>query len=661
MDIIITEKSLRGFLKTEAKIEKIIELLSSSGPTVDRFHKSKGDAILEIEIITNRIDSASAFGVAREANAILNQNKIKSSLTNSPYLHKIKPHETKTQKLNFKISDSKLVKRFTAISISDVNVKSSPDSVRKLLEDSGQRPINNLVDATNEATLLYGIPSHVFDKDKLSLQNLTIREAKKGETLYTLDDTKIKLQEGDIIIEDGSGKIVDLCGVMGGREAVVDEHTKNIILIVPVYNPLKIRKTSLTHQKRTLAAQIYEKGPDAEICLPILNFISQNITKRAGGKESSKIFDNCPAPFKSKTVSLDLLWLNNFAGTKISKQEVLSILKNLGFENSKIAGEILNTSVPSFRHDDISTREDLAEEIIRVYGYSHIPSSLPPLNKTPKPSSAIFALEQKIKTILSTKGFNEVYNSSLISKSLIESSNLLEGEHLKLKNCLSEDLEYLRTTLVPSSLQNHANNKGKLGQPLNFFEVANIYIQNSNNSLPNEISTLLISTDNELLYLKQILEILFSLLNYNNYDFIQPGQSSLGFINSQNSADIIINNQRVGYVGQIKPLVTKKFNVLNSVSVAEINLSTLNNTSPFLQFTPISEYPYLKNDITVTSTKLIGEIIKDLKSASKNIKDVTFKGSYDHKHTFEVTIGSNNKNLTQADAEIIRKKIFESF
>ena len=661
MDIIVAEKSLRNFLKTDVKIGKIIDSLCNSGPTVDRFHKSKGDTVMEIEIITNRIDSASVFGVAREANAILNQNNIKSSLTNSPYLHNIKTHETKTEKLNFKISDTKLVKRFTAVSINNVNVKDSPKAICELLESTGQRPINNLVDATNEATLLYGIPSHVFDKDKLNLQSLNIRESKKGEILYTLDDTKIILQEGDIVIEDGSGQIVDLCGVMGGQAAVVDNHTKNIILIVPIYNPQKIRKTSLFHQKRTLAAQIYEKSPDTEICLEVLDLIANNISERAGGKVSSKVFDFQTAKPKPKTVSLKLSWLNTFAGIKIGKQEVLSILKNLGFTETKILEETLSTTVPSFRDNDINTREDLAEEIIRVYGYYKIPSSLPPLNKTPKPTSNIFSLERKIKSILVTSGYNEIYNSSLISQKLIESTDLNPTDHLKLKNCLSEDLEYLRTSLVPSAIQNHLNNKGKSKLDNNFFELSNVYLPVANQALPSEISSLIISSSKNILGLKSDLEKLFNLLNFTDYEFVQPSKSKQAYLSDKNSADIFINKTLIGKIGEVKTLISKSLGILNIISVAELNIEALNTLIPNQKYTPISEYPSLNMDITITSSKPIGEIIKQIYKLDSNIKSILYKDTYKTNKTFEIIIESLTQNLTQQDADKIRENIQNKF
>lgn len=661
MDIILTEKSLRNFLKTSASTSEIIENLCNSGPTVDRFHQIGTDTLLEIEIITNRIDSASAFGVAREANAILNQNNINSELINNPYKKNVTDYSKISTKLNFAFEKENLVKRFTAISIDNVVVKPSPQNTLDLLTLVNQRPINNLVDITNEATLLYGIPSHVFDKDKLSLQNLMLRTAKSGEKITTLDNTTQNLQATDIIIEDGSGRIVDLCGVMGGQIAEVDEHTKNIVVIVPIYEPLQIRKTSLFHQKRTLAAQIYEKGPDPELCLPILQNIIDLVLSRAGGQVSSKIFDYYPHHFETKKVSLNLNWLNTFSGINIPQIDIQNILTNLGFTEVEIVKDILTCDVPTFRHQDINTREDLAEEITRVYGYNKILPTLPPLIQPPVPTASIFDLENRLRKTLASQDYNEIYNNSLISSELISKSNLKTEDHLKLKNSLSTDFEYLRTSLVPSLLQNHRNNKGKVLEPLKIFEIANIYLSYDGSELPNEQPTLCMTSSQKLLEIKKDFEKLFLLQNFSDVTFLQPSTNPKSYFNKLNTADIFIGKMFLGQIGEITTSTSRQFGLDYNLSVIEINLNQLTQIKPNLKYLPISEYPSLLQDITITTTDPISKIIDILKSSDAKIQKVKYKSTFENKKTFEITIGSYTQNLTQQDADQIRTKILTLF
>lgn len=661
MDIILTEKSLRNFLKTSASTSEIIENLCNSGPTVDRFHQVGANTVLEIEIITNRIDSASAFGVAREANAILNQNNINSELINNPYQKNVTDYSKISTKLNFAFEKENLVKRFTAVSIDNVVVKPSPKDTEDLLTLVNQRPINNLVDITNEATLLYGIPSHVFDKDKLALQNLLLRNAKAGEKIATLDNTTQNLQDTDLIIEDGSGRIVDLCGVMGGQVAEVDEHTKNIVLIVPIYEPLQIRKTSLFHQKRTPAAQIYEKGPDPELCLSILQNIIDLILSRAGGQVSSKIFDYYPHSFDSKKVSLNLQWLNTFSGLNIPETDIKNILNNLGFTKVEIVEDILTCDVPTFRHQDINTREDLAEEITRVYGYNKISPTLPALIQPPVATAPIFELESRLRKTLASLDYNEIYNNSLISLELITKSGLNSEEHLKLKNSLSTDFEYLRTSLAPSLIQNHRNNKGKVLEPLKIFEIANIYLSSNGSELPDEQSTLCITSSQKLLEVKKDFEKLFHLQNFSEITFSQPANNPKPYFNKVNTADIFIGKLFLGQIGEIAISTARQFGLDHNLTVVEINLNLLSQIKPILKFSPISEYPSLLQDITVTTTEPIGKIIDTLKSSDSKIQKVKYKSTFENKKTFEITIGSYSQNLTQQDADQVRTKILSLF
>ncbi len=661
MDIILTEKSLRNFLKTSASTSEIIENLCNSGPTVDRFHQVGANTVLEIEIITNRIDSASAFGVAREANAILNQNNINSELINNPYQKNVTDYSKISTKLNFAFEKENLVKRFTAVSIDNVVVKPSPKDTEDLLTLVNQRPINNLVDITNEATLLYGIPSHVFDKDKLALQNLLLRNAKAGEKIATLDNTTQNLQDTDLIIEDGSGRIVDLCGVMGGQVAEVDEHTKNIVLIVPIYEPLQIRKTSLFHQKRTLAAQIYEKGPDPELCLSILQNIIDLILSRAGGQVSSKIFDYYPHGFDSKKVSINLQWLNTFSGLNIPETDIKNILNNLGFTKVEIVEDILTCDVPTFRHQDINTREDLAEEITRVYGYNKISPTLPALIQPPVATAPIFELESRLRKTLASLDYNEIYNNSLISLELITKSGLNPEEHLKLKNSLSTDFEYLRTSLAPSLIQNHRNNKGKVLEPLKIFEIANIYLSSNGSVLPDEQSTLCITSSQKLLEVKKDFEKLFHLQNFSEITFSQPANNPKPYFNKVNTADIFIGKLFLGQIGEIAISTARQFGLDHNLCVVEINLNLLSQIKPILKFSPISEYPSLLQDITVTTTEPIGKIIDTLKSSDPKIQKVKYKSTFENKKTFEITIGSYSQNLTQQDADQVRNKILTLF
>ncbi len=659
MDFIITDSALRKFLKTEADADTLAKDISLCGPTFDRLKKIEGDIVYEIEAITNRIDTASAMGVAREAAAILSQFNIPSKFINDPYKDKVKLQEGISKQFHFNI-EKDLVIRFTAISIENVKIMASSKETQSLLENCGQRPVNNCVDITNELTLLYGLPSHIFDLDKLGAQSLTIRESKKGEEIVTLDNKKNQLAGGDIVIEDGSGRIVDLCGVMGGQAAEVDEHTKNILLIVPVYNSKKIRKTSLLVQSRTLAAQIYEKQPDPELCLPLLSKAANLFKERAGGDTSSPLFDFYPENYPSKLIKLDLDWLNRFIGITLEKDAVVSILDSLGFGGT-IDGNNLTCSVPSWRYHDINIREDLAEEVARIYGYFGLPSTLPCVNIPVEPKNPILETENKIKYYLSDIGFHEVYNNSLVSLELLKNSSVDPSGVIKLNNPLSSDYEYLRTYLTPSGLENYKHNSGKIEGTIDVFEIANIYQLDEGKSLPREISTFSALTDGNYLSTKGTLESLLKKLRIKDITF-KPTTEAPPFFNLTATADVFSENILLGQIGVIKSTILRNIGITTNPTAIELNLVNLTSQiSKGYIYQPISEYPLVLEDITVASEKLLGDIMEKIRNSSTLIKKIKYLESFKDKHTFKVYFGSNERNLEQAEINSIKNIIQSRF
>lgn len=657
MDIKITYNSLKKFLETEATAEEIAAKVSLCGPTFDRIHKQGNDYIFEIEAITNRIDTASVQGVARETVAILNQFDVTSKMINDPYT--IKTEFDQTQPSNFKIDveTPELTPRFMAISLGNVKISESPKDTIDFLEKCGERSINNAVDITNELTHLYGMPSHIFDLDKIAGKYLHIRKSKTGETLTTLDDTDNKLAGNDIIIEDNSKKIIDLCGIMGGKEAVVDINTTNILLIVPTYHPKLIRKSSLYLQKRTLASQIYEKQPDTELCLPTIYSAIKLFQERTGAVITSSLFDYYPQKLSPKIIELDLNWLSNFVGKEIEPERVITILDDLGFGGS-VKNNILFCTVPSFRYYDINIKEDIAEEVARIYGYFRLPSILPSVNLPPQELSQVLTNELKTKKYLANLGYSEVYNNSLISLDLITKTISKEENHLKLTNALSSDYEYLRTSLLPSLINNYKNNLGKIDGPINIFELSNTYKKRKTGKVPDEIPTLGMISGDSYTKVKGILESLFEYLNITNVEFTIPKSSPLQIFDSNKTASIYHRDTVIGHIGALSPVIANNYGITKDISILEIDFNKLvgciNNN---YLYTPISNYPNMIEDITITSNSPVGEIITKIKDCSELITKVNYLSSFKNKHTFKLIFSSQENDLDQTKINIIKEII----
>jgi len=657
MDIKLTNSAIRRFLKTEISPEEFAEKISLCGPTFDRLYKKGGDYVFEIEAITNRVDTACAYGVAREGNAILNQMGIPTELVGNPYEQQINAHESLPKIFNIKISDPGLAPRFTAVSLKNVKIGKSDKDVSTLLELCGERPINNAVDITNELTMLYGCPLHIFDLDKIEKKHLILRESKSGETITLLDGSKNKLSGGDIIIEDGGGKLIDLCGVMGGKKAEVDENTKNILLIVPMYHPRKIRKTSLFLQKRTIASQIYEKQPDIELCLPILSKAIELFGQRCSATPSSKIFDFYPDKLSTKVIDLDLIWLDGFVGVQIERESVLDILSDLGFSGTFKGENILTCSVPSWRHYDLNIREDLAEEVARVYGYFRLPPVLPNVNLSTQEPNKLLTTELKIKKYLAALGYSEVFNNSLISKDLIDKTSQLEKDHFKLTNALSADFEYLRVSLLPSLLQNLKNNIGKTDLPISIFELSNIYLKQKESSLPDERSTLSLVTTDNFLRAKGSIEALFHHLNAPNIK-ISPLSKENIFLQKQRSAQIEIGDKIVGVIGEVNKSISHKLDLKTTPVMTELDLPLLLSAIlPGYSYQPISQYPSIIEEITIESKKLVGDLLQSIKESDRLITNVTYLGSFKSKHSFRICFTSQEKNLDQKSVEVIKDRL----
>ena len=354
MDILIPDSWLKSIIKTNAKPEDIAKYLSLSGPSVEKTTQEGKDTIYSIEITTNRVDSASILGVAREISAILPRFNLKASLLPIKVpkgLHFV----SNVDYLNTKI-DNKLCYRFAAVLIKNVNIKESPLWMKERLEKVGIRPLNNIVDISNYLMIELGQPMHTFDYDKIKGAKMILRESKRGEQITTLDGKSHILKGGDIVIEDASSKLIDLAGIMGGDLSAVDEKTKNVLLFVQTYNPVNIRRTSMYLSKRTEAAVYFEKGLDPELVSFSLKRGISLFEQITGGKAQKNVLDIYSNPYKPYKVKVNLEFLYKRLGLIITPKTITQILNPLGFDLTW-QKDSFTAKVPSWRAKDIKFRK----------------------------------------------------------------------------------------------------------------------------------------------------------------------------------------------------------------------------------------------------------------------------------------------------------------
>lgn len=654
MDLKLPDSTLRQYLKTKATAQEIAQALTACGPSVDRLNQIDGDWLYEIEVITNRVDCMSAIGIAREAAAILPMFGHKAVIINNPYditSDSLPDRKTKKLPLNIQVRDPSLVKRFSLIILDNLNVEPSPKYISDQLNLAMIRPVNNLVDITNYLTLCFGQPVHVFDYDKILGSKILLRESKKGEKITTLDHKTHTLLGGDIVIEDGQGRLVDLCGIMGGLLSEVDNKTTRAIIFVQTYDPKKIRRTSLYTQERTLASQIFEKNPDTRLVSPTLIEGTNLFIKYANGRIASDSIDLYYQRPKSNSVTLNLKALNDHSGFNFNLKTANSILNNLGF-TTKSTGDSIECKVPTWRLHDIEIPEDLIEEITRVYGYFRLDSNLPTSSYLNLQPDKLLKLEYQTKNLLSDLGFTEIFNYSLVSKDIFDKSCLPIESAVTLLNPLASEFEYLRPSLIPSLLMDLGYNQGKVQKPIRIFELSNIY-QGTSSGLPDEISTLCLATTNlDYPTTKGYLEVI---LNKLGLDYKFTAIESFGPFRSNALSQIEINGLTIGHFGLIKTIVKDNFGIGDEVCLAQLDFSLLAKHSNLTKtITLPSIYPDIVDDVTIQSDKSIGQLINELSHSHPLITTVIYLESLANKHTFRLHFNNPRSNLTQEEVNQIK-------
>jgi len=636
MNIKITHSHLLEFLDTTATPKKLAEYLSLCGPSIESVEKVGDDYVYDIEITSNRVDMMSVMGIARDAAAILPQFGIQAKFL-PPKLAKI---TLPTDSLPITIKDQHhTCKRILGIVLDNVSLGPSKKYIQDRLKAADIRSLNNTVDITNYVMTEIGHPTHVFDYDRIKTQKLILRHSRAGEKITSLEDKTYTLPGGDNVIDDGTGRIIDLPGIIGTSNSIVIDSTKRVLFFLETNDPVQIRKTSMTLGIRTVAATLNEKWVDPELGMIALKRGIKLLQDLTGATIASNITDIYPEKSKPKSLVTKHRLIKDRLGIDITPAKVSKILTSLGFDNQyQESSDNYTISIPSFRQKDINIEEDIVEEVARIYGYHRLPSTI---MSTPIPTNYPddnFNLEHQIKTHLAGFGLNEIYTNSLISESLASESEFPVKSHLKINNALSEDWQYLRRSLIPSHLK-------ALNQPaktLSFFELTNTYHPKTR-ALPEEKLQLIISTKKDYLYLKGIVEALFVSLHL-----------PIKFRPQKNQAAIHFKDKLLGTIGP------SRLDLEGKIHIAILDLKPiLKLTNNYPKYQPLSNHPPIIEDLTFTLPEKIylGEVLNTIKSTHKLITKVQLTKTYHQNHTFNITYQSLKKPLSDKLVAPIRRKI----
>lgn len=642
---------LKEYVSIKEPAEKLAEKLLLSGTKVEKIKKVGKETVFELEITPNRPDTLSMLGLAREVAAITQQN------FELPETDLIIQQKIATQKVPFVVKNKKLCPHYSVVKLSNISIGSSPEWVRDLLNLAGVRSLNNVVDITNFVMLETGQPMHAFDARKIK-GNLTLRPAKPKEAVTTLDNITRVLPEGAIVIEDEE-KLVDLAGLMGGQNSEIDKKTTEVILLVPVYDPTTIRKTSIYTNLRTEASNRFEKKLDPNQHIFTINRAIKLFSELSGAIQTSKIESTKPVP--EKVLFLKKALVSQLIGREFSDAEVFNLLSPAGFsiKNSDIRDGSFEVQIPSYR-TDIDIPEDLVEEITRFYGYNKLPKTIPASSPPLKPELSLPDNEAKIRNFLLRNGFSESTGYTLISKTDCLNFGSSEQEVLKVRNPASSDFEYLRPTLLINAVKAVAANPGV--ESLNFFEIAKVFEKEIDKitNLPKQPVKLGLVSTNGLLEFKGILGELFSQFNLEFSE--KKGDTKQIF---SDSSSLYLGKEQVGFFGKISDSVLKNYGITNKkVWAAEINFSIF-PTQVQQNYKSLPKYPSIKEDISfyLSDKYQIGTVISQLKLLDKLIYKIELLDIFEDKQKRSVTLGFEflglDKTLTNTDAEKIRNKIIK--
>lgn len=587
------------------------------------------DYIFDISITANRPDCQSILGIAREVAAVLNKELIMPSL---------EYHETEVTKEGFKVTvEAKdLCPRYIGHYVYDVQIGESPAWMKRRLALVGQDAISNIVDITNYVMLEMGQPMHAFDCDYLEGNAINVRRAGNGEKIVTLDSLEYTLTEDNLVICDGV-KPVALAGVMGGLNSEIRETTKEVLFESAKFARDNIRKTSRALGKRTDASAKYEKGVDEYATIHAMKRALHLIEELGCGKVSATHEDvNTGNSVEPKIMTVSIQKVNDVLGITVPQEDVIRIMKNLNFA-PEISGDTLTIYVPAYR-EDMESYPDVAEEVIRMYGYEHvIPAFMPEAKVTMGGMNHRQKKELKLKKDLCSVGAFECIHYSFFSPADLDMLRIpgeaAERKAIRILNPINEDLSLMRTTLAASMLNAISRNEKRGNLSGRLFELGKIFVPKELplTEYPDERDHLCVGVfgeDEDFFSIKGIAEKIGESL------FLQftyaPCKKS--YLHPYQTAAIYCNGIEIGYVGKVAYEVAEKLSLRTDAYLLEIDMKSIPGLyESKTAFTPLPKYPVENRDLALVMDKTVtcGQVEEVMKRSCQYVKGIKLFDVYE--------------------------------
>ena len=649
---------LKEFVDLNISDEELCDQLTMLGLEVDNYKnyysKLTGkDAVIKLDLTPNRGDCYSLLGVAREI-AALNNLTVK--------LPKIKKVNSSV-KSPIKVTVCDEAPRYVGRYLTGVNLKKKTSPlVKERLKLSGIKVIDPIVDITNYVLLELGQPLHAFDANKIE-GNLEVRFAKEKERITLLDENKLKLDKNCLVIADQS-KPVALAGIMGGFETGISSKTLSIYLESAFFKPEAIRGRARKFSLQTDASTRFERGVDFELQTLAIERASLLIHESIGGKFSPvQEFSKRSSIPKNKDISLNFKNVNKILGTEFSKPFIRRNLKSLGLVNSQSTGDAIKVKVPSWRFD-LKIEADLIEEIARLVGYNNLPQS--PLSK--KINNPVDSLHNSVRNSFKFMGYNEVITYSFIDESLAELVEPKKGQLIFVNNPISENMNIMRPSLLPSLLDTLSYNLNQGIENLKIFEIGTVFQKGKNHKInQKELIGGLISgikdKDNwsglnepmDFFDLKGDLE---NVLNDSAKYYFKKAE--IPYLHPGKTALLLKEESVIGYIGSVNPKLLDKFDINQGVNFFEISINATSSKSN-IKFEKFSRFPFAQRDLSfIVDEGIASSMITDsiISKAGDNLKEIKLfdvykgKGIPQGKTSLTYALGWQASNRTLKDKEI---------
>ena len=639
------------------------------GEPFAKYFSLTNDEVYEIGLTPNRTDAMSHYGVARDLQAFLSNNGVKSEF------EKISTAIVSTEGehgFELEVEDSALCPRYIGAIIENVKIAPSPAWLQNRLKAIGLSPINNVVDITNYILHGLGQPLHAFDADKISGKKVKVGVNEAGTKFTTLDGIERTLNGSEIIIKDGNNQPMCIAGVFGGSESGVSEETKTIFLESAYFNPVAIRKAAKSHGLNTDASFRFERGVDPNNTRTAITQAIKLIEEITGGKKIGSLLEHYPNKIEDAKIIFRYSKLDQILGVKIHREKIKEILKSLEIKAVNDIADGLELAVPAYRAD--VTREiDVIEEILRIYGYNKVDA---PQKISFTPVKLSFddqdALENSWARTLQSNGFNEVMNNSLTSVKD-------ETNAVKLLNPLSKELTFMRKSLLEGLLENTIYNINRKNQDIKFFELGKIYHKKEKYEERKQLAILISGrtySENWLMpksasdfyMLKAYVKVLFDKLS------LETEEISLEDDRFGDALEIISKGNTIARLGKVSPKLLKEYDIDQDCFYAEIETETVQKlrSKENFKFVDIPKFNKIRRDLALLVDKNVNyaELYKlAKKNPSKYLKNINLFDVYEGKNlpegkksyalSFELL--NEEKTLEDKDITAVMDSLIKNF